>query len=86
MILMPDIVIDRVNLLGKYQQDLMVFTYCKGWIIWYGDVNLTVVDGDGVKNEAPLKLKIRMILAIKMINRMSILSRRTKPLFDNPSK
>ena len=83
-----DTVIDRVNLLGKDQQELLVFTACKGQTIGDGDVELTEVDGDGDGdgdgNEAPIKLKIKMILAIKRIKTRSILSRRTKPLFNKP--
>ena len=50
IILMPDIAIDRVNLLGKYQQYLLLFTYCRVRIIGYGDVEITGVDGDGGEN------------------------------------
>ena len=53
----PDTVIDWVNLLGKYQQYLLVFTYCKGRIIGDGDVKLTGVNRYGYENEAPLKNK-----------------------------
>ena len=54
---MPDMFIDQVNLLIKDQQELLVFTYCKGRIIGDGDVDLTGVDGDGGENEAPLKIE-----------------------------
>ena len=47
MIPIPDTVIDWVNLLGKYQPDLLVFTDIKGWLVVDGGVDLTVVDGDG---------------------------------------
>ena len=59
MILMPDAVIDRVNILGKYQQELLVFTDCNDWLIGDGDGDgdLTGVDGDGDENEAPLKIE-----------------------------
>ena len=53
---MPDIVIDWVNLLGKYQQDLLVSTDRRGQLIGDGDVNLTVVYRDGDRNEAPLNI------------------------------
>ena len=45
MIPMPYTVIDRVNLLGKYQPELLLFTDCKGQIIGDGDVNITGTDG-----------------------------------------
>ena len=57
IILMPDTVIDPLNLLGKYQQELLVITDCKGWIIGDGDVELTGMDGNGDENEAPLKIE-----------------------------
>ena len=50
MILIPDTVIDRVNILGKYQQELSVFTDHRGQIIVDGDVDLTGVDGDEDEN------------------------------------
>ena len=81
---MPDTVIDRVNLLVKYQQDLLVFTDCKGQIIGDGDVDLIVLDGGGYENESPLKLKMKMISTIKRIKRRSIIRRMTKTLFGNP--
>ena len=46
MIPMPDTVIDRVNLLGKDQPEILVFTDRKGQIIGDNDVYLTGVDGD----------------------------------------
>ena len=54
---MSDIVLDRANLLRKYQQEILVFTDCKGVIIGYGDVELTEVNIYGDKNEAPLKIE-----------------------------
>ena len=59
IILMSDIVIDRVNLLVKYQQDILVFTCFNGRIIGDGDVEITGVDRDwdGDENEAPLKIE-----------------------------
>ena len=81
---MPDTVIDRFNLLGKYQHDILIFTDCKGRIIGDGDVELTVVDGDGDENDPSLKFKIKMISTIKRIKSRSIPSRRTKPLFNKP--
>ena len=50
MIPMPYEVIDRVNILGKYQQELSVFTDHRGQIIVDGDVDLTGVDGDEDEN------------------------------------
>ena len=41
IIRMPDTFIDRVNILGKYQQDLFVSTDRKDWLIGDGDVELT---------------------------------------------
>ena len=41
MILMRDTVIDRVNILGKYQQEILVSTDCKVRLIGDGDVDLT---------------------------------------------
>ena len=54
---MPDIVIDRVNLLGNHQQQILVFTDNKGRLIGDDDIDLTGVGGDGDKNKAPLKIK-----------------------------
>ena len=50
---MTDTVIDWVNIFGKYQPELLLFSDLKGQLIIDGDVNLTVLDGDG--NYAPLK-------------------------------
>ena len=50
MIPMPYEVIDRVNILGKYQQELSVFTDHRGQVIVDGDVDLTGVDGDEDEN------------------------------------
>ena len=44
---MPDTVIYHINILGKYQQELLIFTSHKGQLVEYGDAKLTVVDGDG---------------------------------------
>ena len=55
MIPMPDTVIDRVNLLGKDQPEILVFTDRKGQIIGDNDVYLTGVDGD--ENQAPLQIE-----------------------------
>ena len=57
MVPMPDKVIERVNILGKYQPDLLVFTDGKGRIIVGGDVDLTGVEGDENENQAPLKIE-----------------------------
>ena len=57
MILMLDTVIARVNLLGKHQQDLLIFTHRRGRLIGNGNVGLKGVDGDGDENEAPLKIE-----------------------------
>ena len=51
----PDTVIDRVNIIVKYQQELLVFTGRNSRIIGYDDVDITGVDGDGDENESPLK-------------------------------
>jgi hypothetical protein len=48
---MPDTVIDRVNLLGKDQQEQLVFTDCKGCPI--GDIELPGVDGDEASHITP---------------------------------
>ena len=40
-------VIDRVNISEKYQQEILVFTDCKGRLVGDGDVDLTGEDGDG---------------------------------------
>ena len=42
--------------IGKYQQELFVFTDYKGRLIGDGDVYFTGVDGDRYENEAPLKI------------------------------
>ena len=52
---MPDTVIGRVNILGKYQLEILVFTDRKGRLIGDGDVNLTGVDRD--ENEAQLQIQ-----------------------------
>ena len=57
MIPLPDIVIDRFNILGKYKQELLLFNDHKGRIIGYGYVNLTGMDGDGDENYSPLKIE-----------------------------
>ena len=57
MSLIPDKVIDRVNLLGKYQQQLLVSTDNKVQLIGYGNVKITGVDGDGDENEAPINIE-----------------------------
>ena len=43
---MPDIFIDWVNLLGKYQPEILVFSDRKFQLIGDGDVKITGVDGD----------------------------------------
>ena len=57
MIPMHDTVIDRVNLLGKYKQEPLVFTDCKARLIGYGDVKLSGVYVDRDEDEAPLKIE-----------------------------
>ena len=57
MITMPDTGIDWVDQLGKYQQELLVFTDCKGRIIGDGYVDLTVLNRGGDEHEAPLKIE-----------------------------
>ena len=80
IIAMPDKVIDRVNILGKYQQELLVFSYCKVRLIAYGDVEITVVDGGGYENYSPLKIENENDLGYQEVKRRSIPIRRTKPL------
>ena len=46
---MPDIFNDRVNLLRKYQPELLVFTDSKGQLIGDGDAEITGVDGGKMK-------------------------------------
>ena len=53
----PDTVIDWVNLLVKYLQEILVFTDRRGRTIGDGDVELVVVDGAGDENESPLKIQ-----------------------------
>ena len=75
---MPDTVIYRVKILGKYQPGILVFTDRMGRIIGDGDAETKGLDGD--ENEAPL-IKIdkkKIILTIKGIKRKSILNRRNK--------
>ena len=55
IILIPDTVIDKVKLLGKYQEEILVFTGWKYGLMGDGDVKITGVDGGGDENEAPLK-------------------------------
>ena len=57
MSLIPDKFIDLVNILGKYQQYLLVSTDHKGKLIRDGNGNLTGVDGDGDENEAPINIE-----------------------------
>ena len=52
MILMPDTFIDRVNILGKYQQYILIFTNHNGRLIGDGDVELIGVDGYGNETES----------------------------------
>ena len=63
----------------------MVFTDHRGRLIVDGGIKLTVVYGGEDKNEAPLKLKMKMISNIKNIKRRSIPIRRNKS-FNNPTK
>ena len=75
---MPDTVIYRVKILGKYQPGILVFTDRMGQIIGDGDAETKGLDGD--ENEAPL-IKVdkkKIILTIKGIKRKSILNRRNK--------
>ena len=55
---MPDTVIDRVNIYGRYQQGILVCTDWKFQLIGYGDFELTGVDVDVDKNNFLLKNKI----------------------------
>ena len=70
MIPMPDTFNGWVNILEKYQKELLVFTYRRGQLIVEGGVKLIGVDGDGDEKESPLKNK--MISTIKRIKRSSI--------------
>ena len=45
-ILITDTFIDRVNLLGKYQPEILLFTDHKVQLIIYGGVEITLVDRD----------------------------------------
>ena len=56
MITMPDTVLIQVNILGKYQQEILVFTDYRGQLIGDGYVDLTGVDGDEYENEALQKI------------------------------
>ena len=56
MILMPATVIDRIDLLVKHQQYILVFTGHKGQIIGDSDAKLKVVDEDEDENEVALKI------------------------------
>ena len=47
-----DIVIDRVNLLGKEQPEIFIFTNIRDQLIRDDDVKITGVDGD--EKEAPI--------------------------------
>ena len=51
---MPVSVIEQINLLVKYQQELLIFASIKLQLIGDGNVDLIGVDGD--ENEAPLKI------------------------------
>ena len=57
MILMPDTVISQVNILGKDQPYMLIFTDCKGLLIGDSDVEITGLGGDWDKNEAPIKIE-----------------------------
>ena len=57
MRLIPDKFIDLVNILSKYQQQLLVYTNHKGQLIGDGDGNITGVDEDGDENEAPINIE-----------------------------
>ena len=52
---MTDTVIERVDLLGRDQQELLVFTDQKGRLIEDSGFELTGVDGE--ENEAPLQIE-----------------------------
>ena len=47
MVTMPDTVIDRANILGKYQQEILVFTDRKFCLVGDGGIELTGVYGNG---------------------------------------
>ena len=52
MVLMPDTVIDSVNLLGRKQPELLLFTDWKFRLVGDGYVEITIVGGD--ESESPL--------------------------------
>ena len=54
---MPDTVIYRFNILGKYQQEILIFTDCRGQLTGDGDVEITGVERGGDENEAPLNIE-----------------------------
>ena len=54
---MPNTVIDWVNILGKYQQELLLCTDRKGRIIGDDNIKIIGVDGDRYENESPLKIE-----------------------------
>ena len=56
MIQIPDTIINRIKLLGKYQPEILVSTNLKVLLLGDGHVKLKAVDGDENKNEAPLKM------------------------------
>ena len=56
MILMPDTVISQVNILGKDQPYMLIFTDCKGLLIGDSDVEITGVYGGGDENETPKEI------------------------------
>ena len=50
-------VIYWVDLLGKYQQELLVFTDCKSRLIGDDGIYITVANCGGVEKETPLKIE-----------------------------
>ena len=53
---MPDTVISQVNILGKDQPYMLIFTDCKGLLIGDSDVEITGVYGGGDENETPKEI------------------------------
>ena len=86
MIPMTDTVIDQVNLLGKYQQELLVFTDNKAQLIGYGDLNLTGLYGDGYENEIPLKIENENNIDYQEDQEEFHANQEDQKLFKNPSK
>ena len=82
---MPDIVIDRVNLLGTYQPDLFYLLIARADSLEIVISRSQEWTNMAIKIRPCNKLRIKMISNIKRIKRSSIPNRRTKK-FNNPYK